>query len=96
MDKLFDMIIVGGGPGGYTAALYAARAGMDVLVLERLSAEREEVLGSNLFGKTVWDLVSDGLHGKLSGTDPQTLEKFRQSLTRILSEGAQGLICIIL
>ena len=65
-------------------------------LLERLSAEREEVLGSNLFGKTVWDMVSDGLHGKLSGTDPQTLEKFRQSLTRILSEGAQGLICIIL
>ena len=38
MDMLFDMIVVGGGPGGYTAALYAARAGMDVLVLERLSA----------------------------------------------------------
>ena len=35
---VYDMIIVGGGPGGYTAALYAARAGLDTLVIERLSA----------------------------------------------------------
>ena len=38
MEKIYDMIIVGGGPGGYTAALYAARAGLDVMVIERLSA----------------------------------------------------------
>ena len=38
MNKLYDMIIVGGGPGGYTAAVYAARAGLDVLIIERLSA----------------------------------------------------------
>lgn len=38
MAKIYDMIIVGGGPGGYTAALYAARAGMSVIVLEKLSA----------------------------------------------------------
>ena len=38
MEKIYDMIIVGGGPGGYTAALYAVRAGLEVLLGERLSA----------------------------------------------------------
>ena len=35
---LYDMVIIGGGPGGYTAALYAARAGLHVILLEKLSA----------------------------------------------------------
>jgi len=37
-SHIHDMVIIGGGPGGYTAALYAARSGLDTLVIERLSA----------------------------------------------------------
>lgn len=36
-DKIYDVVIIGGGPGGYSAALFCARSGMSVLVLEKLS-----------------------------------------------------------
>lgn len=48
MASSFDMIVIGGGPGGYTAALYAARAGLSVLVLEKLSAGGQMALTSQI------------------------------------------------
>ena len=38
MDEIYDILIIGGGPAGYTAALYACRAGFNTLLLEKFSA----------------------------------------------------------
>ena len=60
MNKLHDMVIVGGGPGGYTAALYAARAGLDVLVLEKLSAGGQMALTTQVDNYPGFDQGIDG------------------------------------
>lgn len=48
MQHIYDMIIIGGGPAGYTAALYAVRAGLDALVIERMSAGGQMALTGNI------------------------------------------------
>ena len=37
MDKVYDIIVIGGGPAGYTSAIYTSRSGFDTLVLEKFS-----------------------------------------------------------
>lgn len=60
MERVYDMIVVGGGPGGYTAALYAVRAGLDVLVLEKLSAGGQMALTSQIDNYPGFDEGIDG------------------------------------
>lgn len=48
MERSYDTVIIGGGPAGYTAALYAARAGLSTLVLEQLSAGGQMALTSQI------------------------------------------------
>ena len=60
MDHIYDMLIVGGGPGGYTAALYAARAGRDVMVLEKLSAGGQMALTTQIDNYPGYDQGVDG------------------------------------
>ncbi len=58
--------------------------------------EPEKLWESNIFGKSVYDLIREGLNAKLVRTPEEVQEKFRSSLSRIINEGASGLICIIL
>ena len=62
-----------------------------------LSGESPEKLWeSNIFGKSVYALIQEGLTSKLVRTPEDVRTKFRGSLTRIVNEGATGLICLIL
>lgn len=66
-------------------------------LVEQLSGEEPEKLWqSNIFGKSVYDLVQEGLNTKLVGTPDDVRSKFRGTLTRIVNEGATGLFCLIL
>ncbi len=48
MKQIHDVIIVGGGPAGYTAALYCTRAGMDTVLVEKLSAGGQMALTTQI------------------------------------------------
>lgn len=56
----------------------------------------ENLWQSHIFGKSVYDLIREGLNAKLVGLPEDVRGKFRSTLNRIVNEGASGLICIIL
>ncbi len=59
-NKIYDTVIIGGGPAGYTAALYAARAGLDTIVLEKLSAGGQMTETQNIDNYPGFDEGVDG------------------------------------
>lgn len=79
-NKIYDTIIIGGGPAGYTAALYAVRAGLDTLVLEKFSAG----------GQMTQTQQIDNYPGYEEGIDGFTLGyKMQQSAERFGSKTMQ-------
>jgi geranylgeranyl reductase family protein len=66
-DRAADVIVVGAGPAGSTAATYLARAGVDVLVLEKSSFPRDKVCGDGLTPRGVKQVLALGLD--VSGPD---------------------------
>ncbi|MDY4508867.1 MAG: stage IV sporulation protein A [Candidatus Faecousia sp.] len=66
-------------------------------LIDRLTGEDPEKLWqSNIFGKSVYDMIQEGLTAKLVQLPEEVRVKFRSTLTRIVNEGATGLICLIL
>lgn len=56
----------------------------------------EKLWESNIFGKSVYAMIQEGLTAKLLRTPDDVRSKFRNSLTKIVNDGATGLICLIL
>jgi stage IV sporulation protein A len=54
------------------------------------------IWNSNLFGKSLYDLTSEGIYSKLAHMPEESRAKLSETLERILNEGSSGLICILL
>ena len=60
MERIYDTVIIGGGPAGYAAGLYAARAGLDTVILERLSPGGQMALTHQIDNYPGFDQGIDG------------------------------------
>lgn len=65
-------------------------------LIEAYDGNRDGFWESNLFGKTLYDLVSESLSAKITKLPEESRQKIRNALTKIVNEGANGLICLVL
>ncbi len=64
-------------------------------LLGEYEGNTEKLWQSNIFGKSVFDLVNEGLTGKLKRMPDDARLKLKDTLTKIVNEGANGLICLL-
>lgn len=65
-------------------------------LLNEFESDPQKIWDSNIFGKSLYDLVNEGLHTKISHLSDDSRLKLRETLEKITNEGSGGLICIIL
>ena len=65
-------------------------------MLKEFESEPGKIWSSNMFGKSLYELVNEGLHTKLEHMPDESRVKLSETLERIINEGSNGLICIIL
>jgi len=65
-------------------------------LLDEFENDPAKIWESNIFGKSLHELVNDGLHTKLARMPDESRFKIQETLQRIINEGSGGLICIIL
>ncbi len=63
---------------------------------EEMSVNPDKIWESNMFGRSLYDMVNDGMSAKLAHMPEESREKMGETLERIINEGAGGLICILL
>ena len=65
-------------------------------MLKEFEEDPQKIWSSNMFGKSLYELVNEGLHSKLEHMPEASRTKLSETLERIINEGSGGLICIIL
>lgn len=65
-------------------------------LIGEFEADPKKVWQSNMFGRSLYDLINDGMHAKLAHMPDESREKMGQTLEKIINEGSNGLICILL
>lgn len=65
-------------------------------MLREFEEDPSKIWESNVFGKSLYELVNEGLHTKLEHMPEESRTKLSETLERIINEGSGGLICIIL
>ena len=65
-------------------------------LMSEFESDPKKIWESNIFGKSLHELISEGLHNKLYKMPEDAQEKLQETLQRIINEGSGGLICIIL